>query len=847
VDVGQILHQVLFPKLDGVKNVGGYFMARCPAHEDHNPSLSIKPGKTQPVLLLCHAGCRTEDILDAIGLTWQDISLPEDEREERQSDGEWTPVGTASHVYDYHDEHGTLLFQVLRVPQPGGGKTFRQRAPDSSSKTGWRWKLDTPTEQVRRVLYRLPQLIAALEEGQTVWVCYADDTEVLTPNGWKLLSELPNDLPVAQYDAGRIEFVSPTARQVFDYTGPMVSIAADWSGLLVTPDHRVLCRWENSRPVTIKAAEVGKQRWLPVAGVRAGQGPGPSASEARLLAAWQADGVDARRGFRVGWNLKKPRKLERLRRLLVECGLEYREQIFDSTPGWTYVTVDRREAALLDRWLPGKAFDWHMLDWSLEARTALLDELGAWDGDYSGRKGVRFFTAERRCADVVSAIAATSGYGSILRVDDRAGRPEQAVQYVLNLVPRDWRTLGNLPVQEDYSGRVYCLTVPSGYLVTRRQGKVTICGNCEGEKDVHALVAQGVAATCNPGGAGKWLDEYTDQFVGAVVRIAVDCDKPGQAHARQVAASLAEIASSVTTVESRSHKDVAEHLAAGKSLDDLLITWSTDDVTGRLGGTERAPDLHEFLGMTDPPIEWVIPGLLEKGDRLVWTGFEGLGKSVCVRQYAIAAACGVHPFRNETFPPRRVLYIDCENSERQGRRHFRRLEYAARMKHHRVPDGQFFPIHRPVGIDLTRAEDAAWLLERVTAHQPDLLVIGPFYRLHGGESEEEKGARRVVAALDAARIKADCALIVEHHAPHSSGGNQRSVRPFGSSLLLRWPEMGMGIMQNSDDHPCRNVVVSPWRGNRDERDWPRALKWGEANDDWPWVVDENVRNNGDGP
>lgn len=159
------------------------------------------------------------------------------------------------------------------------------------------------------------------------------------------------------------------------------------------------------------------------------------------------------------------------------------------------------------------------------------------------------------------------------------------------------------------------------------------------------------------------------------------------------------------------------------------------------------------------------------------------------------------------------------------------------MKNHRVPDNTLFIIHRPAGIDLSRPDDAAWLLERVMAHQPDLLVCGPFYRLHTADSEEERSARRVVAALDAARVQADCALIVEHHAPHSQNGI-RQLRPFGSSLLMRWPEMGMGIAPITEDQPCQNVVIKAWRGNRDERHWPRALRWGTSEFDWPWVVDE---------
>jgi hypothetical protein len=34
------------------------------------------------------------------------------------------------------------------------------------------------------------------------------------------------------------------------------------------------------------------------------------------------------------------------------------------------------------------------------------------------------------------------------------------------------------------------------------------------------------------------------------------------------------------------------------------------------------------------------------------------------------------------------------------------------------------------------------------------------------------------------------------------------------------------------------VNVQRWRGNRDERFWPKALQWGSADDDWPWVDPE---------
>lgn len=360
---------------------------------------------------------------------------------------------------------------------------------------------------------------------------------------------------------------------------------------------------------------------------------------------------------------------------------------------------------------------------------------------------------------------------------------------------------------------------------------------CEGEKDVHALELADVTATCNPGGAGKWRPEFAELFRDVVVHIVADKDKPGQAHARQVAASLDGIASAVEILEAAGpHKDAAAHLGAGLTLADFEVTWES----GAESAVDLAPDLYEFLAVEDPGHDWVIPGLLERGDRLIWTGFEGLGKSVITRQLAICAAAGVHPFEDRRIDPKRVLFIDCENPDRKNRRHFRDLERKARANGFPVPEGAFRIIQRPEGVDLTREEDAAWLLERVTAHKPDLLVIGPFYRLHAADANEELAARKVVSALDAARIKADCALITEAHAGHAQGVHMRSVRPIGSSLLMRWPEFGYGIMphpdaERDDSGRCRHVEVVAWRGPREERFWPRELMWGTHENDWPWV------------
>jgi 5S rRNA maturation endonuclease (ribonuclease M5) len=361
----------------------------------------------------------------------------------------------------------------------------------------------------------------------------------------------------------------------------------------------------------------------------------------------------------------------------------------------------------------------------------------------------------------------------------------------------------------------------------------------EGEKDVHSLERAGFTATCNPGGAGKWRDEYSEVLREAVVVIIADKDKPGQAHARQVMASLKGTAAAVEISEAAGDfKDVSDHLAAGHTLAELEVTCQEDEYKPDL-----APDLYEFISTVDPPSDWVIPGLLERSDRLLWTGFEGQGKSVVIRQLAVCAAAGTHPFTRDPITPQRVLFIDCENPDRKSRRHFRKLEAIARGNGFPVPEGALRILQRPAGIDLTRDEDAAWLVERVTAHRPDLLVVGPFYRLHAKDTNEETAARAVVSALDAARIKADCALVTEAHAGHGGDGASRSVRPVGSSLLMRWPEFGYGIKplgEADENGRARHVAVVPWRGPREERHWPRELIWGTHELDWPWVAADHL-------
>ena len=141
-------------RLKGVRRNGVGWMALCPAHADKNPSLSVKEENGR-ILIHCFAECPSEIVLAQIGMKFSDLGI----------------VEQVVAVYDYTDEGGHSLFQVVRYHP----KSFKQRKPDGRG--GWTWNLNG----VRRVLYRLPEV---LHSGSVMIVEGEKDVETARSRGF---------------------------------------------------------------------------------------------------------------------------------------------------------------------------------------------------------------------------------------------------------------------------------------------------------------------------------------------------------------------------------------------------------------------------------------------------------------------------------------------------------------------------------------------------------------------------------------------------------------------------------------------------------------------------------------
>jgi hypothetical protein len=162
------LYPVVATAFRDVKPEGHHYCsAACPlnCHRSPERQLRLWIGSDNRLMFGCHGGCNKLEILRAVGLSWQD-TFP--------AETDWKRQEVRQEVaarYPYRDEAGRLLYETVRLEPGRGGrdKDFRQRrplVPSPRKREHWAWNLDG----VRRVLYRLPELLLPARAGEPVAV-----------------------------------------------------------------------------------------------------------------------------------------------------------------------------------------------------------------------------------------------------------------------------------------------------------------------------------------------------------------------------------------------------------------------------------------------------------------------------------------------------------------------------------------------------------------------------------------------------------------------------------------------------------------------------------------------------
>ena len=145
------------------------YMAKCPAHNDKEPSLSVGKGKDGEILIHCQRGCHYLDVLAAMGLTKADLYPEKQGPVKKPQKAHWKVIAR----YDYTDENGALLNQKTRFLKENGKKTFLWRHKENGN-----W---VDGHQGKPVLYNLP----AIKKGGCIYVVEGEkDVETLKAAGF---------------------------------------------------------------------------------------------------------------------------------------------------------------------------------------------------------------------------------------------------------------------------------------------------------------------------------------------------------------------------------------------------------------------------------------------------------------------------------------------------------------------------------------------------------------------------------------------------------------------------------------------------------------------------------------
>jgi len=341
------------------------------------------------------------------------------------------------------------------------------------------------------------RLAAAIEDAgfeirdSIAWLygCHDDRTEVLTRRGWVNGLDLRDDDDVAQWSTdGTVELVRPTARQRYPFDGHMVRFRNADVDQLVTPNHRVYHQTSDRVQVNGKrtaswspwqvrrAADIN--RWqpmrLPAAGVHDGPGIGGTDYAALLGWVWTDGRLDLHgTGVRIYQSSTNQPLVDEIDALLDRLGPHKRYDYTRTWKGRPYIATTWFFTGELARRvradLPGKAPSWDLL-WRMTAdeKRALWD--AAMKGD--GSKDARTFWQKDRSA-LEWAQALLAGIGARGKVaDDPRGVLHWQPSATVELQRRHLVDDG-----EDYTGEVWCVTVPSGAFIVRRNGRVSVSGN----------------------------------------------------------------------------------------------------------------------------------------------------------------------------------------------------------------------------------------------------------------------------------------------------------------------------------------------------------------------------------
>lgn len=369
--------------------------------------------------------------------------------------------------------------------------------------------------------------------------CYTSGHDVLTPNGWVDISNISIGDIVLQYDDRTKSTSFAKVSNVSSHFSESIYHIYDKhrnTELKVSEGHRMIyeekvkkensCKeWKSSVVEAkdfIKLPKTGLRRLIHTADHES-DNTNKISNIDRLFIALQADGNIKKRAkekhselsnginngrlhdlISLNFQFSKDRKINRLRRIILDSELDYTESIEESGRTAFDVKVPFNIIKSTDKKFKNM-FD--IGDFNMEYALDFLEELGNWDShtetmEKNNRKSITYYTTEKDNADFVMAVSTIAGvqYHLSIREDNRKESYKNCYAIRMNFNKKNsYSTLQSVHSEILDGDIVYGIEVPSSYLVIRSGASTIISGNCE-----HARSYSSIFSTlCSP----KEIDE----------------------------------------------------------------------------------------------------------------------------------------------------------------------------------------------------------------------------------------------------------------------------------------------------------------------------------------------------
>lgn len=319
--------------------------------------------------------------------------------------------------------------------------------------------------------------------------CHIEGTEILTPYGWVNFKDISSGDIVYQYDINNSEITPTTVTNIVNkpFTGNMVRFNSSVIDAIVTPNHRMIYKTLSGNIKESKAIDFTftSDKQVPKTGMLKGEVDTLSWLD-RLRIAIQADGTRLyyisrggekklrgnSNGYSYSISLKKDSKKERLRLILDNLNIEYREE---TTKRVGYITFKIKISDNFNL----KSFEWvDLSDKSHKWCQQFVEELVMWDGYIKDEKKL-YISTNKSCIDTAQTIGVLAGFNTHISTSEDNRKESYKTRYSLSFKESKKFQSSTLKSTDfKYNGNVYCVTVDTGVIITRYNDRVLISGNC---------------------------------------------------------------------------------------------------------------------------------------------------------------------------------------------------------------------------------------------------------------------------------------------------------------------------------------------------------------------------------